>query len=86
MLGINAELINSLNTSVYSYTETVFPSDSFFFREILKLSILRTEFFIKTFIGKPESAFSFVNDNALARFYIYDIFTTSISLIESLQC
>ncbi len=24
MLGINAELINSLNTSVYSYTETVF--------------------------------------------------------------
>ncbi len=47
---------------------------------------MRTEFFIKTFIGKPESAFSFVNDNALARFYIYDIFTTSISLIESLQC
>ncbi len=37
-------------------------------------------------MGKPEPTFSFVNDNALAWFYIYDVFITSISLIESLQC
>ncbi len=57
----------------------------FLVREILELNVLQTQFFIKTFNGKPESTFSFVNDNALARFYIYDICTTSISLMESLQ-